>query len=83
MAACVICGEQATDPGRGPSRWVRAVIGSEQVLVCPDCQRAHPEWVTKAVSCPACGSKKLYKSLGDTICRVCGHQWSDEDSPVI
>jgi hypothetical protein len=26
-----------------------------------------------------CGSKKLYKTLGDRVCRSCGHQWSDEE----
>lgn len=75
---CYLCGTQATDPKKGPSRWARAVIDDDQVLVCPECQQKHPNWCDRALACPECGSKKLYRSLGDTVCRACGHQWSDE-----
>lgn len=78
MATCYRCGVLATDPGKGPSPWARAVVADRQVLVCPDCQRAHPEWVREAEACPACGSKRLQKQLGDRVCRACGHQWNDE-----
>ena len=78
MASCLLCRTEATDPDKGPSRWTRAVVDDEQILVCPDCQKLHPEWIDRATPCPACGSKKLYKSLGDKVCRACGHQWSDE-----
>ena len=79
MAACLYCGTEATDPGKGPSRWARAVISDEQVLICPDCQRTNPDWIERAEACRACGSKRLYKALGDHVCRSCGYQWSDEE----
>lgn len=78
MAGCHLCGKLATDPGRGPSPWAKAVIGGEQVIVCPDCQQARPGWRTSAERCPECGSDRLGKALGDRVCRACGHQWSDE-----
>jgi uncharacterized Zn ribbon protein len=79
MAACHYCSTEATDPGKGPSRWARAVMRDEQILVCPDCQQSHPEWIEEADACPVCGSKRLYKAMGDRVCRSCGHQWSDEE----
>ncbi|MEX0873610.1 MAG: hypothetical protein WD646_11090 [Actinomycetota bacterium] len=79
MAKCFLCGTQATDPKKGPSRWTRAVIDGEQILVCPNCQERHPDWIKRAECCPECGSKRLMKSLGDRVCRACGHQWSDEE----
>ena len=79
MAKCLFCATEAVDPEKGPSRWARAVISDEQVLVCPDCQTKNAGWLEKAESCVACGSKKLYKSLGDKVCRSCGHQWSEEE----
>jgi uncharacterized Zn ribbon protein len=78
VAACFVCGTNATDPSGGPSPWRRAVVSDEQVLICPDCQRTHPEWIDRAESCPVCAGKHLYKSLGEKVCRSCGHQWSDE-----
>ena len=78
MASCLICDRVATDPVKGPSLWARAVIDDEQVLVCPECQSSHPEWVHRAESCPECGSKRLSKALGDKVCRSCAHQWSLE-----
>ena len=79
MAICLLCGTPATDPDKGPSRWARAVIEDAQILICPDCQRTHPDWIERADACPVCGSKKLHKALGDRVCRSCGHQWSDEE----
>jgi uncharacterized Zn ribbon protein len=78
MAACFICKTEAVDPEAGDSPWRRAVVSDEQILVCPSCQRAHPEWIERAQECPICGSKRLYKSIGEKVCRACGHQWSDE-----
>lgn len=78
MAKCLYCATEATDPGKGPSAWARAVIDDEQVLVCPQCQKQRPNWRDDAEACPECGSKRLYKALGDKVCRQCGHQWSDE-----
>ncbi len=79
MANCLYCGVLATDPGKGPSRWARAVVAGEQVLVCPDCQQRRPDWTEAAEACPDCGSKRLMKALGDRVCRACGHQWSDDE----
>ena len=78
MAACFICRTEATDPSNGGSPWRRAIIDDEQVLVCPDCQRSHPDWIDRAEGCPVCASKRLYKSVGEKVCRSCGHQWSNE-----
>jgi predicted amidophosphoribosyltransferase len=78
MASCHFCGSLSTDPVKGPSPWARAVIANEQVLICPDCQRARPEWIEEADACPACGSKRLSKTLGDRVCRSCAYQWSEE-----
>lgn len=78
MARCHLCGVLAEDPGKGPSPWKRAVIAGEQVLVCPECQTREPDWIDRADACPACGSKRLRKALGDRVCGECGHQWSDE-----
>jgi uncharacterized Zn ribbon protein len=78
MAACLICKTEATDPSNGGSPWRRAIISDDQVLICPDCQRDHPEWIERAEGCPICGSKRLYKSIGEKVCRSCGHQWSNE-----
>jgi ribosomal protein L40E len=72
------CGERATDPGKGPSRWAIAVVTGEQILVCPRCQDEDPAWSERAEACPACGSKRLRKALGDKVCRACGHQWSED-----
>ncbi len=79
MAKCMICATPAIDPGKGPSRWARAVVDGEQILVCPDCQERNPDWIDRAEACPECGSKRLIKSLGDRVCRACTHQWSDEN----
>jgi hypothetical protein len=76
MARCHYCGTEATDPAKGPSRWARAVIADEQILVCPDCQKARPDWIDQTEACPQCGSRKLYKALGDKVCRACGNQWA-------
>lgn len=78
MAGCLYCGTEATDPGRGPSLWRRAVIDDAQVLICPDCQQRHPEWIERAEGCPLCGSKRLYKVVGEKVCGACGNQWSEE-----
>lgn len=79
MARCALCAAQATDPAKGPSAWARAVVEGEQVLVCPRCQRERPGWTERAEACPSCASKRLYKSMGDRVCRACGHQWSGSE----
>jgi hypothetical protein len=68
---CYRCGVRQTDPVRGPSPWKRGVRGGSQVLVCPDCQRAH-DWTGDLDQCAACGSTLLVRILGETHCRACG-----------
>ena len=76
---CVRCGRVQDDPPQGkPSVWARAVIGGEQVLICPHCQRAHPSWVDEATPCPRCGYRKLALKLGHVVCSKCGHDWEPE-----
>ncbi len=79
MAKCLYCETEATDPKKGASAWARAVIDDEQILVCPVCQTTRPDWIELAQACPECGSKRLYKALGDCVCRSCGNQWSAEN----
>lgn len=77
---CYRCGRIQEDPPKAvPSPWARAVVHGEQVLVCPVCQREHPQWADDAERCPNCGSVKLLIQLGLHVCRACGHQWSDEE----
>lgn len=76
MARCLYCSVEATDPTKGPSRWTRAVVDGDQVLICPDCAASRPDWIERAQACEVCRSKKLYKAMGDVVCRACGHQWT-------
>ena len=79
MARCYRCDTIATDPGRGKSPWARAIVGGEQVLVCPSCQADDPDWIREAESCRVCGSKRLAKTLGDVVCRACGHSSAEDE----
>ena len=76
---CYLCGRIQSDPpktGPGvPSLWARAVVEGEQVLVCPICQKEHPEWQKGAERCPNCGGQKLSLQVGFRVCRTCGHTW--------
>lgn len=72
---CYRCGRVQQDPKKGPSPWARAVVGAEQVLVCPECQQEHPDWTSDAVPCRTCGSNKLQIQLGLIVCRKCGDMW--------
>ena len=74
---CHRCGARQTDPVRGASPWRRGVRGSEQVLVCPDCQRDR-DWTAELSHCASCGSARLVRVLGRTECKDCGA----EDSVV-
>ena len=74
MASCHGCDLLATDPGKGPSTWTRAVLDRRQILLCPDCRAA---WIERVDRCPSCDSPKLHRALGDTVCRACHDQWPD------
>ncbi len=73
--ACFRCGARQDDPARGPSPWKRGVLGGEQVLVCPQCQR-EPGWPSGLDRCPDCDGVRLSKALGLVRCSACG--WSGE-----
>ena len=75
---CYRCGARQTDPGKGPSPWKRGVIGDEQVLVCPACQREH-DWQADLDRCDSCGSTMLVRALGETRCRECA--WTKSALP--
>lgn len=47
------------------------MVHGAQVLVCPQCQVDH-DWTADLDQCPACGSTRLARSLGDTRCLSCG-----------
>jgi uncharacterized protein YbaR (Trm112 family) len=60
------------DPARPASPWAIAVIGRQQVLVCPACQQEHPDWIDELDRCPRCESTRLKMMLGSIICKSCG-----------
>ncbi|WP_067130879.1 hypothetical protein [Microtetraspora malaysiensis] len=66
---CFRCGARQTDPVRGVSPWKRGVRHEAQVLICPDCQRAHD---LDLDACVSCGSTVLICRLGEVECRSCG-----------
>ncbi|MGI5486723.1 hypothetical protein [Microtetraspora malaysiensis] len=66
---CFRCGARQTDPVRGVSPWKRGVRHETQVLICPDCQRAHD---LDLDACVSCGSTVLICRLGEVECRSCG-----------
>ncbi|GAA5060053.1 primosomal protein N' [Thermocatellispora tengchongensis] len=66
---CYRCGARQTDPVRGASPWRRGVHQETQVLICPDCQRAHD---LQLDTCHTCGSTSLICRLGEVECRGCG-----------
>jgi ribosomal protein L37AE/L43A len=68
---CYRCAVRQTDPGKGPSDWKRGVVDGVQVLVCPQCQRAH-DWQADLDRCSECDSTMLVRALGETRCRACG-----------
>lgn len=67
---CYRCGARQADPGRGSRMWVRAVRGSQQVLVCPECQQTRG-WSEDLDRCSTCGATTLVRRLGETVCRSC------------
>lgn len=70
---CLICGRPTYDPAKSERPWARGVAGGRQVLVCPTCQSEAPEWPRLLDRCPQCESTRLNVTLGEVICRECGH----------
>ncbi|TCJ35702.1 hypothetical protein E0504_27205 [Parafrankia sp. BMG5.11] len=81
LMPCFRCSTRQTDPVRGASPWQRAVVGGEQVLVCPTC-RPSPEWEKILDRCDRCASTHLAKALGTVFCRACGARKSSEQQPA-
>ncbi|ADP79907.1 hypothetical protein [Pseudofrankia inefficax] len=79
---CYRCDTRQTDPVRGTSPWARGVVGGEQVLVCPDCQR-DPDWRRPLDRCAGCGSAHLSKALGLVVCRDCGSRTEPASRPPL
>ena len=70
---CFLCHRPTFDPDKREVPWARAVAGGTQVLVCPDCQHDRADWQESLSRCEACGSTRLSVTLGDVVCRACGH----------
>lgn len=70
---CYRCDRIQTDPVKGASPWARGVIQQEQILICPDCQREHPQWTEELETCPRCGGTRLSMVMGSLSCRACGY----------
>lgn len=78
---CYRCGARQTDPVRGASPWRRGVRQEVQVLICPDCQRAHD---LDLDTCGSCGSTALICRLGEVECRSCGAvRAADASRPLV
>ncbi|MDQ3941003.1 MAG: hypothetical protein M3238_06625 [Actinomycetota bacterium] len=72
---CYRCSKIQVDPSRHGAPWARGVIEGNLVLICPDCQAGHPDWVEKLDRCPDCSSTRLSVVLGSVVCRACGRDW--------
>ena len=70
---CFLCHRPTFDPDKREVPWARAVAGGVQVLICPDCQHDRPDWQESLDRCEACGSTRLSVTLGEVVCRACGH----------
>lgn len=68
----MVCGRPTYDPDKRERPWARAVREGRQVLVCPACQTAAPDWPSTVDRCEACGSTRLSVTLGELTCRQCG-----------
>jgi hypothetical protein len=79
QAGCWLCGRPTFDPAKGDPPWARASAGGRQVLICPTCQRERPEWTASVDRCEGCGSTRLSVTLGEVVCRACGHVQADQE----
>lgn len=79
---CFLCGRPTFDPERGGRPWVRAAAGGHQVLVCPRCQEDRPDWAVQLDRCEACGRTRLSVTLGQVVCRACGHVRGESVEPA-
>ena len=70
---CLFCHRPTFDPDKRERPWARAVSGGAQILVCPDCQHDRPNWTESLDRCGACGGTRLSVTLGEVVCRACGH----------
>jgi hypothetical protein len=70
---CSICGRATYDPDERGTPWVRAVASGRQVLICPECQRDRSDWADGLDRCASCGGTRLSVTLGQVVCRACGH----------
>jgi predicted amidophosphoribosyltransferase len=69
----MLCERPTFDPGKKDRPWVRAVSQGHQVLVCPSCQAERPDWTSRLDHCRSCNSTRLSVTLGEVVCRQCGH----------
>lgn len=69
----MVCGRATYDPDKRERPWARGVASGRLVLVCPRCQVERPDWPDRLDACGSCGSTRLSVTLGDVICRACGH----------
>ncbi|MGH2710645.1 MAG: hypothetical protein ACRDH9_05510 [Actinomycetota bacterium] len=74
--SCLFCGRATYDPDKRERPWARGVKDGKQVLVCPSCQTERPDWASGLDRCESCGSPRLGVTLGEVICRACGHRVS-------
>lgn len=72
-ASCSLCGRRTYDPGKGERPWARGVAGGRLALVCPRCQAEREDWAAGLDTCARCGSPRLHLTLGQVVCRACGH----------
>ncbi len=70
---CFVCGRATYDPDKRERPWARGVASGRQVLVCPACQRERTGWTEALDRCRECGSTRLSVTLGELVCRECGH----------
>jgi len=78
---CLLCGRATFDPDKRERPWVRATVSGHQVLVCPMCQEQRPDWAVQLDRCEVCGGTRLSVTLGEVVCRSCGHVRGPEREP--